>query len=107
MDDVAELEALVRCAAAGDARALDHLLRRLRPEALRLCARFLPNHQDAEEACPFWSRVRREWVERVDPRDDIEDYPKLQNDFELKRRWPHLLREELSVFITTGVQCAC
>ena len=40
-----------------------------------------------EKACPFWSRVRREWVERVDPRDDIEGYPKLQNDFELKRRW--------------------
>jgi hypothetical protein len=40
-----------------------------------------------EEACPFWSRVRREWVERVDPHDDIEDYPKLQNDFELERRW--------------------
>jgi hypothetical protein len=40
-----------------------------------------------EKACPFWSRVRREWVERVDPRDDIEGYPKLQNDFELERRW--------------------
>src|ERR687890_582098 len=46
-----------------------------------------------EEACPFWSRVRREWVERIDPRDDIEAYPRLQNDFELKRRWPRLLRE--------------
>jgi hypothetical protein len=39
-----------------------------------------------EEACPFWSSVRREWVERTD-RDSIESYPKLQNDFELKRRW--------------------
>jgi len=38
------------------------------------------------EACPFWSSVRREWVERTD-RDSIESYPKLQNDFELKRRW--------------------
>jgi Sulfotransferase family len=46
-----------------------------------------------EEACPFWSRVRREWVQRVDPRDDIEGYPRLQDDFELKRRWPRLLRE--------------
>jgi hypothetical protein len=46
-----------------------------------------------EEACPFWSRVRREWVERVDPRDDIEGYPRLQDDFELKRRWPRLLCE--------------
>jgi hypothetical protein len=40
-----------------------------------------------EEACPFWSRVRREWVERVDPQDDIEGYPRLQIDFELERRW--------------------
>src|SRR5215211_6845463 len=39
-----------------------------------------------DEACPFWSRVRREWVERAD-RDSIESYPKLQDDFELKRRW--------------------
>jgi RNA polymerase sigma factor (sigma-70 family) len=51
MDDTVDLEALVRSAAAGDARALDDLLSRLRPEALRLCARFLPNRQDAEEAC--------------------------------------------------------
>jgi len=46
-----------------------------------------------EEACPFWSRVRREWVERADP-ESIETYPKLQNDFELKRRWPRLLYEK-------------
>ncbi len=39
-----------------------------------------------DEACPFWSSVRREWVERTD-RDSIETYPKLQNAFELKRRW--------------------
>jgi Sulfotransferase family len=39
-----------------------------------------------DEACPFWSSVRREWVERTD-RDSIESYPKLQNDFELKKRW--------------------
>ena len=39
-----------------------------------------------EEACPFWSSVRREWVGRTDP-ESIEGYPKLQNDFELKRRW--------------------
>jgi hypothetical protein len=39
-----------------------------------------------EEACPFWSSVRREWVERTDG-DSIESYPKLQHDFELKRRW--------------------
>ncbi len=47
-----------------------------------------------EEACPFWSGVRREWVERTDGEDGIESYPKLQNDFELKRRWPRLLYEK-------------
>jgi hypothetical protein len=46
-----------------------------------------------EEACPFWSSVRREWVERTD-RDSIESYPKLQDTFELKRRWPRLLYEK-------------
>jgi hypothetical protein len=39
-----------------------------------------------DEACPFWSSVRREWVERTD-RDSIESYPKLQEAFELKSRW--------------------
>lgn len=39
-----------------------------------------------EEACPFWSSVRREWVERTDP-DGIESYPKLQDAFESKSRW--------------------
>src|ERR671916_273713 len=45
-----------------------------------------------DEACPFWSSVRREWLERADG-ESIESYPKLQNDFELKRRWPRLLYE--------------
>ena len=45
-----------------------------------------------EEACPFWSGVRREWVERTD-RGSIESYPKLQADFEFKSRWPRLLYE--------------
>jgi hypothetical protein len=45
-----------------------------------------------DEACPFWSSVRREWVERTD-RDSIESYPKLQDDFELKR--PALLVQRL------------
>src|SRR5215218_2715 len=56
-----------------------------------------------DEACPFWSSVRREWVERTDE-DSIESYPKLQNDFELKKRWsryglvslPRLLYEKRS-----------
>ena len=37
-----------------------------------------------DEACPFWSRVRREWVERTDP-DSIENYPKLRGNFERTR----------------------
>ena len=45
-----------------------------------------------DEACPFWSSVRREWLERADG-ESIESYPRLQNDFELKRRWPRLLYE--------------
>ena len=32
------------------------------------------------------------WVGRTDPHS-IEGYPKLQSDFELKRRWPRLLYE--------------
>jgi hypothetical protein len=52
----------------------------------------VPYVEAPEEACPFWSGVRREWVGRVDP-DAIEGYPKLQNDFELKRRWPRLVYE--------------
>jgi hypothetical protein len=37
-----------------------------------------------DEACPFWSRVRREWVERADP-ESIESYPKLRSNFERTR----------------------
>jgi hypothetical protein len=37
-----------------------------------------------DEACPFWSRVRREWVERTDS-DSIEGYPKLRDNFERTR----------------------
>jgi hypothetical protein len=54
---------------------------------------FIPNVEDAAEACPFWSSVRREWVERVDFQDDIESYPTLQDAFERSRRLPRLLRE--------------
>jgi RNA polymerase sigma-70 factor (ECF subfamily) len=50
-DTVVDVEGLARAAAAGDSTALDALLTAARPEALRLCARFLPNRQDAEEAC--------------------------------------------------------
>jgi len=46
-----EQEDLARLAAAGDAAALEALLRLIRPDVLRRCARFLPCWQDAEEAC--------------------------------------------------------
>ncbi|WP_243742252.1 RNA polymerase sigma factor [Actinorugispora endophytica] len=45
------LEDLARRAKAGDKPALEELLRRIQPEVLRRCARFLPYRQDAEEAC--------------------------------------------------------
>src|SRR3712207_1957583 len=35
--------------------------------------------ESSDEACPFWSSVRDEWVERADG-EGIEGYPKLQND---------------------------
>jgi hypothetical protein len=37
-----------------------------------------------EEACPFWARVRSEWVERADP-ESVETYPKLKGNFERTR----------------------
>ncbi|XVU27930.1 RNA polymerase sigma factor [Actinoplanes sp. CA-054009] len=46
-----DIEALAAKAAAGDTAALDALLIRIGPEALRQCGRFLPCRQDAEEAC--------------------------------------------------------
>ncbi|MUL39753.1 sigma-70 family RNA polymerase sigma factor [Streptomonospora sp. PA3] len=45
------LEDLALRARDGDSAALDDLLRRIQPEVLRRCARFLPYRQDAEEAC--------------------------------------------------------
>lgn len=49
-DEVDDLDDLVARAQAGDDRALDDLLARLRPRVLRRCARFLPHAQDAEDA---------------------------------------------------------
>ena len=43
-------EELARRAAGGDESALPELLRRIEPEVLRRCSRFLPYRQDAEEA---------------------------------------------------------
>jgi RNA polymerase sigma factor (sigma-70 family) len=45
-----ETEELAARAAAGDPAALDLLLRRIGPEVVRRCARFLPHREDAEEA---------------------------------------------------------
>ena len=46
----ADPEELARRAAAGDAAALDELLRVIEPRVLRQAGRFLPYRQDAEEA---------------------------------------------------------
>ena len=50
-DPAPDTDDLVRRAAGGDTAALDMLLASVRPEVLRMCARFLPNREDAEEAC--------------------------------------------------------
>jgi RNA polymerase sigma-70 factor (ECF subfamily) len=50
-DSRCEVERLARAAAAGDRAALDALLAAVRPDVLRMCARFLPHREDAEEAC--------------------------------------------------------
>jgi Sulfotransferase family len=46
-----------------------------------------------DEACPFWSSVRDEWVERTDPAS-IERYPKLRGNFE-RQRPAHLVQQYL------------
>ncbi len=58
--DTADIEMLARAASAGSEAALNALLVAARPEALRLCGRFLPNRQDAEEACQdtLWAVAR-------------------------------------------------
>jgi RNA polymerase sigma factor (sigma-70 family) len=48
---VIDLDEQARRAAAGDPRALDDLLRAVRPDVLRRCARILPHPSDAEDAC--------------------------------------------------------
>ena len=73
-----DIDALALAASAGDPAALNALLTAARPEALRLCARFLPNRQDAEEACQdtLWAVARgigqfhggstfRTWLHRI------------------------------------------
>ena len=55
-----DIEVLAQKASAGDPVALNALLVAVRPEALRLCGRFLPNREDAEEACQdtLWAVTR-------------------------------------------------
>jgi RNA polymerase sigma factor (sigma-70 family) len=45
-----DTEALASRASAGDEKALDELLREIRPEVVRRCGRFLLHKEDAEEA---------------------------------------------------------
>jgi len=51
IDDENGIEELARDAAGGDRAALERLLAVIRPDVLRMCARFLPDRADAEEAC--------------------------------------------------------
>lgn len=46
-----DVEKLASRAAQGDRDALEVLLAAIRADVLRMCARFLPNREDAEEAC--------------------------------------------------------
>jgi len=50
-DGESDIEELARSAAGGDRAALDRLLAAIRPDVVRMCARFLPDRADAEEAC--------------------------------------------------------
>src|ERR687889_158848 len=63
-----DIETLARAASVGDAHALDALLTAVRPEALRLCARFLPNREDAEEACQDTLLALARGIERFEGR---------------------------------------
>ena len=58
--DGTDIETLARKASAGDPVALNSLLVAVAPETLRLCGRFLPNREDAEEACQdtLWAVAR-------------------------------------------------
>jgi RNA polymerase sigma factor (sigma-70 family) len=49
--DDEQLDRLALAASQGDSVALDALLQTVRADVLRLCARFLPHREDAEEAC--------------------------------------------------------
>jgi RNA polymerase sigma factor (sigma-70 family) len=89
-----DIEGLARAAAAGDPAALHELLDRARPDVLRVCARFLPHREDAEEACQdallamavgitrFEGRSSfRTWLYRLSANRALSTYQRL------RRRW--------------------
>lgn len=93
--DAVDVESLARAASTGDPRALDALLAAVRPEVLRLCARFLPNREDAEEACQdtllalargitrFEGRSAfRTWLHRLAANRSRSTYQRLRRRFE-------------------------
>ena len=97
--DVVDVEGLARAASAGDPRALNALLVAVRPEVLRLCARFLPNREDAEEACQdtllalargitrFEGRSTfRTWLHRIAANRARSTYQRLRRRFDTEAR---------------------
>ena len=91
MVDLDQLERTAAAAAAGDARALDRLLRDGRPLVFARCLRFLPNELDAEEATQdvlvavaarigqFEGRSKfTTWLYRITTNASIDRYRKLK-----------------------------
>ncbi|GAB3169345.1 RNA polymerase sigma factor [Myceligenerans halotolerans] len=96
-----EAERLAAAAARGDARALEDLLVHVRADVLRICARFLPCAEDAEEACQdtllavarniasFEGRSAfRTWLYRVAANRSRSTYQALRRRFEAERDLP-------------------
>ncbi|MFC6021917.1 RNA polymerase sigma factor [Plantactinospora solaniradicis] len=98
-DDLHDLDGLARAAADGDRAALDRLLVAIRPDVLRMSARFLPNREDAEEACQdtllavargitrFDGRATfRTWLHRIAANRSRSTYQALRRRFEAEGR---------------------
>jgi RNA polymerase sigma factor (sigma-70 family) len=95
-----DVEGLARAAARGDPAAVDSLLVAVGPDVLRMCARFLPNRQDAEEACQdtllalargigrFEGRSSfRTWLHRLAANRSRSTYQRLRRRFETESAW--------------------